>query len=458
MPRKASQPARTQGAEPSAVLETKSDGGSQLVVLDKINQVARLFEEFKEANDRRLDEIEAKGAADPLSEVTIDRVSAEIDALQDQLDDLQIKSSRPGYDPDDLDDDYGFDDGDDYGDGEKSMPWESLEYKGAFNSWLRTGDPSQIRSAVAGMNLEGKDLSSLVQTDGGYLVQSEMANEILDLVRETTPMRQYARVMETSASSLEFPVNVLGATTKRAGEKQERTKTDTSEIELVKVDMHEIYAEPRATQTILEDAAIDLESWLAQETAAQMAQDEGYAFIWGDGKSQPIGLLSTAVVANASWAWGKLGFVASGAAGALPSDSAGDELDPLLDLCEGALKARYRQNAHWMMNRATRTTLRKIKDADGNMIWRPSLEVGKPAELLGYPIIEAEDMPNIAANSFSIAFGDFNRGYLIVDKANSLITLRDDLTSKPYVKFYTRKRYGGRVLDYDAIKLMKFAE
>ena len=182
------------------------------------------------------------------------------------------------------------------------------------------------------------------------------------------------------------------------------------------------------------------------------AQQEGAAFVNGDGTNKPKGFLQYTTVAEASWAWTKIGYVATGTAGAFDPDA---PIDAVIDLVY-ALKAGYRQNATFVMNRKTQAAVRKLKDADGQYLWQPPTQANGHASLLNYSIVEAEDMPDIAANAFAIAFGDFKRGYLVVDRQGVRV-LRDPFTAKPYVLFYTTKRVGGGVQDFDAIKLLKFA-
>jgi HK97 family phage major capsid protein len=209
---------------------------------------------------------------------------------------------------------------------------------------------------------------------------------------------------------------------------------------------------PAATQTLLDDAVVDIDAWLADEVETAFAEQEGTAFVTGNGVSRPRGFLSYDTVANAAWVPGKLGFVATGAAGAFP---AANPADVLFDLVY-ALRAGYRQNAGFVMNRRLQSTIRKMKDADGNYLWQPPQAADRSATLLGFPVTEAEAMPDAGAGSLSLAFGDFRRGYLVVDRAG-LRVLRDPYSAKPYVLFYTTKRVGGGVQDFDAIKLLKFA-
>ena len=202
---------------------------------------------------------------------------------------------------------------------------------------------------------------------------------------------------------------------------------------------------------MLEDSVVDIDQWIASEVEAAFAEQEGAAFVAGVGGTQPRGFLDYDQVAETSWAWEKIGYIATGVDGAWP---ASDPSDKLIDLVY-ALKAGYRQNASWVMNRKSQAAIRKFKDADGNYIWQPPAGAGQRAMLMGFPLVEAEDMPDIGSDETAIAFGDFRRGYLVVDRTGVSV-LRDPYSAKPYVLFYTTKRVGGGVQDFDAIKLLKF--
>jgi len=236
------------------------------------------------------------------------------------------------------------------------------------------------------------------------------------------------------------------------GETDARTQTASPVLDELSFPAMELYAMPAATATLLEDSAVNIDQWIAQEVEQVFAAQEGAAFVTGDGNNKPKGFLSYTAVANGSWSWGNIGYIATGAAGAFPSS---DPSDVLVDLVY-AVNAGYRQNGAFVMNRKTQSTIRKFKDSTGNYLWQPPAVAGGRASLMTFPVIEAEDMPDVAANSLSIAFGDFNRGYLVVDRAGVTV-LRDPYTAKPYVLFYTTKRVGGGVQDFDAIKLLKFA-
>ncbi|RMF17625.1 MAG: phage major capsid protein, partial [Alphaproteobacteria bacterium] len=216
----------------------------------------------------------------------------------------------------------------------------------------------------------------------------------------------------------------------------------------------EIYANPAATQTMLDDAHFDVESWLADELSREFSIKESAAFLTGDGIDKPQGLLGypTAASDDASRPFGTLEHLATGVDGDFPASSPSDIL---LDLVYG-LKAEYRANARFLMNAATLNRVRKFKDVDGDYLWKPGLEAGTPSTLLGFPVVEAADMPDIAAGSLAIAFGDFARGYLIADRFGTRV-LRDPYSNKPFVHFYATKRVGGALVDSQAIKLIKFA-
>ena len=215
----------------------------------------------------------------------------------------------------------------------------------------------------------------------------------------------------------------------------------------------ELYANPAASQQMLDDAMFDVEAWLANEIATEFARAEGFAFVKGTGTNQPLGFISSPSAATADGVrpQGTLQFIGTGVSAGFP---ASNPQDKILDLVQ-SLRPPYRQGAVFVMNSATATAVRKFKTADGAYVWQPGLASGQPATLLGYPVIEAEDMPDIAANSLSIAFGNFKAGYTIAER-NATTILRDPFTNKPYVHFYATKRVGGQVVNSEAIKLLKF--
>jgi HK97 family phage major capsid protein len=287
--------------------------------------------------------------------------------------------------------------------------------------------------------------------DGGYLVPEETETEIGKRLANLSPIRSIASVRQVSAAVLKKPFAVTGPATGWVAETASRPQTSTPTLAELSFPTMELYAMPAATATLLEDAVVDLDQWLSSEVEVAFAEQEGAAFVNGDGTNKPRGFLDYDTVAEASWAWTKLGYIATGVSGAF---AASNPSDKLIDTIY-ALKAGYRQNANWVLNRKTQAAIRKFKDADGNYLWQPPATPGGRAMLMGFPVVEAEDMPDIAADSFAIAFGDFGRGYMIVDRTGVRV-LRDPYSAKPYVLFYTTKRVGGGVQDFDAIKLVKF--
>jgi HK97 family phage major capsid protein len=408
-------------------LETKS--GIPLDAVVTHAEMMRAFEAFKEANDQRLALTEKK-SGDVLVEEKLSRINATLDSQARRLDDIALKGARPALG----------------GDRYAVRSQSAIEHKAAFESYVRSGEAGGLRA------LEVKALSAGSNPDGGYLVPPEVETQIGEGLKNVSPIRGIAGVRIISGSVYKKPFMTAGPAVGWVGETDARTQTTSPTLDELSFPAMELYAMPAATATLLEDSAVNIDQWLAQEVEQVFAAQEGTAFVTGDGSNKPKGFLSYTTVANASWSWGNIGYVASGAAGAF---AASDPSDKLVDLVY-AVKAGYRQNGVFVMNRKTQSTIRKFKDSTGHYLWQPPAIAGGKASLMTFPVIEAEDMPDIAANSLSIAFGDFNRGYLVVDRAGVSV-LRDPYTAKPYVLFYTTKRVGGGVQDFDAIKLMKFA-
>jgi len=250
---------------------------------------------------------------------------------------------------------------------------------------------------------------------------------------------------------LKKPFAITGPAVGWVGETDVRAETDAGQLAELQFPTMELYAMPAATQSLLEDSVVDIDQWIATEVEAAFAEQEGAAFVTGDGVNKPRGFLDYPTADETAWSWGNIGYVATGNDGVLP---ASDASDVLIDTVY-ALKAGYRQNATWVMNRKTQAAVRKLKDADGNYLWQPPAASGQAASLMGFNLVEAEDMPDIATDTMAMAFGDFQRGYLVVDRTGVSV-LRDPYSAKPYVLFYTTKRVGGGVQDFDAIKLVKF--
>jgi HK97 family phage major capsid protein len=275
---------------------------------------------------------------------------------------------------------------------------------------------------------------------------------VLRRLASISPIRAIASVRTISGGLYKRAFSTVGPATGWVGETGARPQTAASTLAELSYPAMELYAQPAATQTLLDDAIVDIDRWIADEVESAFAEQEGAAFVNGDGVNKPKGFLASPTVDNASWSWGNLGFILTGAAGGFAASNPSDKLIELIY----TLKSGYRQNAAFVMNRKTQSAIRKFKDTNGNYLWQPPAGAGQTATLMSFPVVEAEDMPDIGASSLSIAFGDFRRGYLVVDRAGVRV-LRDPYSAKPYVLFYTTKRVGGGVQDFDAIKLLKFA-
>ncbi|MEJ6391827.1 phage major capsid protein [Gymnodinialimonas sp. 2305UL16-5] len=320
-------------------------------------------------------------------------------------------------------------------------------HKKALQSYLRCGDDDALR----GLELEGKALNTSVNAEGGYLVDPQTSEMIQSVLRSSASLRSVANVVTVEASSFDVLIDSTDTGAGWADEVTPTADTDTPQIERISIALHELSALPKASQRLLDDSAFDIEGWLAGRIADKFSRAEASAFIGGTGAGQPTGLLSHPTVDNGSWSWGNLGYVATGTAGDFDSTNASDAIVDLVY----ALGARYRANATFVMNSKTAGAVRKMKDADGRFLWSDGLAAGEPARLMGYPVLIAEDMPDIAEDAMAIAFGDFGSGYTIAERPD-LRVLRDPFSAKPHVLFYATKRVGGDVTDFAAIKMMKF--
>lgn len=318
----------------------------------------------------------------------------------------------------------------------------------AFGAYLRTGDDDGLRGLV----LEGKALNSAVAAEGGYLVDPQTADTIRSVLNSTASIRSIANVVHVEATSFDVLVDHTDVGTGWASEAGPVAESDTPAIERISIPLHELSAMPKASQRLLDDSAFDIEGWLAGRIADKFSRAEAAAFIAGNGVDKPRGFLDHAKVTQGAWTWGSLGYVATGNAGDFATVNASDAIVDLVY----ALGATYRANASFVMNSKTAGAVRKMKDADGRFLWSDGLAAAQPARLMGYPVMIAEDMPDIAASSFAIAFGDFRAGYTIADRPD-LRVLRDPFSAKPHVLFYATRRVGGDVSDFAAIKLLKFA-
>ncbi|MEN3792953.1 phage major capsid protein [Fulvimarina sp. MAC3] len=388
-----------------------------------------VFENFREANDERLAQLEKRMSTDVVTEEKVDRLTKALDEQQRRMERLTLKSTRPRI---------GLD--------EKGAGTEQSEHSRAFGAYARGGDESGLRQ------LEAKAMSQLTGADGGFLVPDETEAEIGRRLSAISPVRSVATIRTVSAAILKKPFAISGAQTGWVGETDIRPETAAPQLAELSFPTMELYAMPAATNALLDDAAIDLDRWIGEEVEQAFAAQESQAFVNGDGVNKPRGFMTYPTVAENAWSWGSVGSLKTGADGGF---AAGEAADRLIDLVY-ALKAGYRQNASFMMNRRTQAMVRKLKDADGNYLWQPPSAAGARASLMGFPLVEAEDMPDAEAGSNAIVFADFKRFYLVVDRQGVRV-LRDPYSAKPYVLFYTTKRVGGGVQDFDAGKVLTFS-
>ena len=395
------------------------------------DQLNRAFDEFKASNDQRLKQIEAKGHADPLLETKVDKINAAITEFdtkyQARLDEIEAKANRQGL-----------------GGGKSPEEIKAMEYRTAFNAFARKGD---IQAALS----TGSD------PDGGYAVPIEVDRSILELERNPVTMRRLANVIQLGTPNYTKLVNVGGANSGWVGETQERPETNTPQLKALSPYWGELYANPAATQQMLDDAFFNVEGWLSAELAQEFALQENNKFIKGNGVLAPKGILAydIATTADATRAFGTLQYVKTAEAAAFKAASATVSPADCLINMQTALKSGYANSAVWLMNSGTLGTVRKFKNAvQGDLIWQPGITLGQPSTLLGRPVEVDEEMPAVEANALPVAYGDFRRGYTIADRIGTRV-LRDPYTNKPYVMFYTTKRVGGMLTDSQAIKLLK---
>ncbi|OUD10694.1 capsid protein [Marivivens niveibacter] len=319
-----------------------------------------------------------------------------------------------------------------------------VPHQKAFGAYLRSGDDDGLRD----LPLEGKAMSAAVAADGGYLVDPQTSDTIKSALNSMASIRAIASVVTVEATSFDVLVDHTEMGSGWANETSALTETDSPQIDRITIPVNELSAMPKISQRLLDDSAFDIEGWLAGRISDKFARSEAAAFINGDGADKPTGFLTYPTVDNDVWTWGNLGYVVTG------NDGAIDDGDSIIELVY-SLGAEYRANATFVMNSKTAGAVRKLKDADGRFLWADGLAAGEPARLMGYPVLIAEDMPDISSNATAVAFGDFANGYTIAERPDVRV-LRDPFSAKPHVLFYATKRVGGAVSDFKAIKLLKF--
>lgn len=331
--------------------------------------------------------------------------------------------------------------------------------RAAFNAFIKKGENTKGGPGTDfhwSEGVEKKNMSIISDPDGGYLTIADFSGRIVKRIFETSPMRAIASVQSISSVALEGMNDRDQAGAEWDSETQTPGDTKTPQVGKWKIPVWELRARTYATMQFLEDAQIDVESWLAMKQADKFARTENTAFCVGSGNGQPRGFLSYPLNADPSSSgyWQQIQYVPTGADGAFAS--APNSGDCLITLVQ-SLFDYYRSNGQFALTRTSLGVVRQLKDSYGRYLWEPSLAAGTPSKLLGFGVNEFADMPEIGSNAAAIAFGDFKTGYQICDRIG-IATLRDPYTAQPYIKFVTRKRTGGDVIDFDAIKVLKFSD
>jgi HK97 family phage major capsid protein len=404
--------------------EAAGSGGDVGRALDEL---IGSFEAFKQTNDERLSQIERRSSADVVTTDKLERISSSLDDQKLALEQLVLKSRRPALD------------------GGRLTSAAQIEHKQAFESYVRHGQEAGLK------RFEQKAMSIASDPDGGFLIPEETANEIGRRLVELSPIRSIAGVQQVSTPVLKKPFAPTGPATGWVAETAARPQTNSQVLVELSYPTSELYAMPSATSALLDDSAIDIDNWIAGEIETAFSEQENAAFVNGNGTNRPKGFLAQTLSLESAWIWGRIGYLITGANGTFAPTAPSDVLVDTVY----SLRAGFRRNANWVMNRRTQAEIRKLKATDGSYLWQPPATADGRATLMGFPVVESEDMPSIAANATPIAFGDFRRGYLIVDRMGIRI-LRDPYSAKPYVLFYTTKRVGGDVQDFSAIKLVRF--
>lgn len=422
-------------------------------VSDALDKIATAFDEYKKTNDARIEAVKS-GASTEALDAKLAKIDAHIEGLGEvktKLEKMETKLSRPGV----------MDGGRQEGESN-----EAVEYRHAFLDWMRAPNDHerQQKAATAAKQLEAKSrdgretraAQTVTSTGsaGGFALPEIIERQIARLSVDISPIRQIATVRTVGSTDYKELFDVNGAGFEWLGEADARNQTNTPDLAEVAPTFGMASAKPQASEESLDDLFFDVESWLISSAAEAIAQGEGVAFVSGNGTKKPTGFLAgpaPVTTSDATRAFGTLQYIASGQAAALPTNA-----DIFLDMVY-SLRARYRNNAQWVTSKLVLAALRKYKDAvSGQYLWQPALTAGQPATFLGYGITEAEDMPAVGAGAFPLAFGDFKEGYLIADRVGMRIT-RDEITTPGFVKFYVRKRVGGKLRNTQAIRVMKVA-
>ena len=423
-------------------------------VKQAIEELGKAVHDFKELNDERWNELQTKKFVDPLLEEQVNKaneVVGEMAEVKDRLDLMEKAVARRAKLIDQNDDSE-----------EKAIEFAKMcakrrelpvdtDFDSEALALYKSAAEVYFRKGEAGMTMaEQKALSVGSDPDGGFLVDPDMSGRMVSKIFETSAMRSVASIQTIGTDALEGSYDLDEADAGWVGETQARPETDTPQLNKWRIPVHELYAKPTATQKVLDDASVNLEAWLANKVADKMSRIENAAFINGDGVGKPRGILT---YPNGTTIPDTIQQINTGVNGGFAADPNGG--DVFIDVVH-SMKSALRGGGRWAMGRLTLAEVRKLRDGDNNYLWQAGLQAGQPSSLIGFPIIEFEDMPAIATGSLSIAFANFGQAYQIVDR-QGIRVLRDPYSNKPFVEFYTVKRTGGDVIDFDAIKLINFS-
>lgn len=431
-------------------------------LLKKLDEINTTFTEYKKTNDARLKAVEQGKSTGDL-DAKLAKMDQALDQLQEekgQIEKLITKASRPGIA---------------HGDREQRESTEAIAHRNAFFDWVRQPGNPELRDALYRSEKELKKAQALqhkargddgtgweeraTQTvtttgaAGGFALPEQIERQIARLALDITPMRELATVRTVGTSDYKELFDTNGAAFEWVGETDTRNQTNTPDLAECAPTFGMGSAKPQASEESLDDLFYDVEGWLVNAAGEAIGQGEGAAFVSGNGTKKPTGFLAgpaPVATADGARAFGTLQYIASAQASAMPTS-----LDVMYDIVY-SLRARYRRNAVWMANKLVVSSLRKYKDTTGQYLWQPAVAAGQPDIFMGYRVVEGEDMPVVAANAFPLAFGDFKEGYLIADRVGMRIT-RDEITTPGFVKFYVRRRVGGKLRNTQAIKLLKIA-
>jgi len=425
-------------------------------VADALDKIATAFDEYKKTNDQRIEAVKS-GKSTEAFEAKLAKMDEVIDSLNEaktRLEKVETKLARPGAGAADRKEDESK---------------EAAEYRGAFLSWVRNpSDPERrtalqqrakalraIESKADDDGFETRSTQTVTSTGsaGGFALPEIIERQIARLSVDISPIRSIATVRTVGSPDYKELFDIGGGAFEWVAEAGTRNQTNTPDLAEVAPTFGMASAKPQASEESLDDLFFDVENWLTMSAAEAIAAGEGAAFVNGNGTNKPTGFLAgpaPVATADAGRAFGTLQYIASGQAAALPTS-----VDVFYDMVY-SLRARYRANARWVTSKLVLAAMRKYKDSTGQYLWQNAVAAGEPATFMGYGVTEAEDMPAVAANAFSVAFGDFKEGYLIADRIGMRIT-RDEITTPGFVKFYVRKRVGGKLRNTQAIKLLKIA-